>query len=293
MRSTTLNLVAGAAVALGLTLGGAAEALAGWKVVHWNVQSGYGKAGWISANVGFKQGTDCATNAWGNGYGPLAKTLIAEAKNDPNVVAVTLNEAWTCATPRRIRSLLGWAAVAPEWTTTGEVAGVSIVARYGFAGPSKVKALPRCSSTSAQFYVVTAPVYVDAARTRVVHVYATHWKGCTAEAQATVDFMQENAYKPRALTGDLNMKDPSGPGIQTLRNANYKDVWALLYGTAAGHTGCWNNSYGSPTGSLYKRIDYAFAKTLTPLSMRRFNTAGEPGVTKQADHAGLKVEYAY
>jgi hypothetical protein len=293
VRSMMRNVGAVAIVVLGLTLSAVPEARAGWKLVHWNVQSGFGKAGWISAGVGFTQGSDCSKNAWGNGYGPLAKTLVTQAKDDPDVVAVTLNEAWTCATPRRIRALLGFAAVAPDWTTAGEVAGVSIVARYGFAGPSKVKALPKCSSTADQFYVVSAPVYVDAARTRVVHVYATHWKGCTAEAQATVDFMQENAYKPRALTGDLNIKDPSAPGIQTPRNANYKDVWALLYGTAAGHTGCWNNEWGTPTGNLYKRIDYAFAKTLTPLSMTRFNTTGEPGVTKQADHAGLKIEYAY
>jgi hypothetical protein len=292
MRSTTRNLVAGAAVALGLTLGGAAEASAGWKVVHWNVQSGFGKGGWVSTYMGFRPGPDCATNAWGNGYGPLAKTLVAQAKNDPDVVAVTLNEAWTCATPRRIQALLGFAAVALN-NTTGDVGGVSIVARYGFAGPAEVKALPKCSSTTGQYWLVYAPVYIDAAKTKVAHIYSTHWNGgCAAEGEATAEFMQRRAWKPRALTGDLNSKTASAPGIVALNNRNYRDVWAALRGGEIGSTSTWNSVYGSPKGNLYKRIDYAFAKTLTPLSITLFNTAGQPGAAKQADHAGIKVEYA-
>jgi hypothetical protein len=104
--------------------------------------------------------------------------------------------------------------------------------------------------------------------------------------------MQRQAYKPRTLTGDLNSKSTSTSGIVALKNQSYRDVWATLRGGEFGPTSTWNNSYGSPTGSLYKRIDYAFAKTLTPLSVTRFNTSGQPGTAKQADHAGIKVEYA-
>lgn len=274
------------ALAAAVVVGGPGEARAGWKVAHWNVQSGFGKGGW-QGSCPFRPGSDCSANAWGGGRGPLAQTLISKVKNDPEVVALTLNEAWTCATPERVRSLLGWPAVAPERN------GVSIVARYGFAGPTGVKALPRCSSSAEQRYVVYAPVYVDAARTKVVHVYATHWTGCSAEASATVDFMQQNAYRPRSLTGDLNVKSSAAAPILQLKNMNYGDVWPALSGTASGYTATWNNSNGTPTGNLYKRIDYAFFKTLTPLSIARFNHTNTPGSCVQADHAGLVVEYAY
>ncbi len=233
------------------------------------MQSGFGTAGW-QGGCPFRPGSNCSANAWGSGGGPLAQALIDRAKNDPDVVALTLNEAWTCATPARIRSLLGWAAVA-SGSGNGEAGGVSIVARYGFAGASEVKALPKCSSTAEQRYVVRAPVYLDAGKTNVAQVYATHWTGCSAEADATRQFMQQQPYKPRSLTGDLNLKDPASDPIQELKNGN---------------------QYGSPRGSLYKRIDYTFAKTLTPLGMRRFNHSGTPGVCKESDHAGTVVEYA-
>lgn len=282
--SKTIRLAI-AAAAVALALGPAAEAFAGLKVAHWNVQSGFGKAGW-SGSADFTPGSNCGTNAWGNGSGPLARTLVSKVKNDSDVIALTLNEAWSCATPSRIRSLVGFSAV------TSEVSGVAIVARYGFAGSPQVRALPKCASGAEQRYVVRAPVYVDAGRTKVVQVFATHWTGCAAEGKATRDFMQEFAYKPRSLTGDLNVKTFSAEAIAILRGSNYTDAWSTLYGTSGGGTATWNNSYGSPKGNLYKRIDYAFSKTLTALSVRRFNHDGTPGSPKMADHAGLVVEYA-
>ncbi|HWP34095.1 MAG TPA: endonuclease/exonuclease/phosphatase family protein [Thermodesulfobacteriota bacterium] len=288
MRTRRLRTLAGAAIALAALSGIAEPAAAGWKVAHWNVMSGFGKGGW-SGSCPFKPGSDCSRNAWGSGV--MKRILIEKVKNDPAVVALTLNEAWTCATPRRIQALLGWAGVAPNHTTAGEVGGVSIVARYGFAGPAEVKALPKCSSSSGQYYIVRAPVYTDAARTRVAQVYATHWKGCAIEAAATVAFMQKQAYKPRSLTGDLNVKDPASAAIRTLLGMNYRDAWRVLSGTAAGHTATWNREYGDPPGNLYKRIDYAFFKTLTPVSIVRFNHNGPAGTCKPSDHAGLIVEY--
>ncbi len=283
---TLAALVLAAAALFAAVFGSAGEASAGWKVAHWNVRGGWGKGGWLSG-CPFRPGSDCSTNAWGDGRGPLAQTLISKVRNDLSVVALTLNEAWVCATPDRIRALLGWSAVGPQRN------GVSIIARYGFAGATGVKALPRCSSSAEQRYVVYAPVYVDAARTKVVHVYATHWTGCSAEATATIDFMQQNAYRPRSLTGDFNVKSSTADPILRLKSMNYKDVWPALAGTAKGYTSTWNNSYGSPTGNLYKRIDYAFCKTLTPLSITRFNDSNVPGACVQADHAGLVIEYAY
>lgn len=284
LRAAALAAGAGLLVVSGL----AAEAQAGWKVAHWNVQSGFGKGGW-QGTCGFKPGADCSANAWGSGA--MKRVLTDVVKNDGNVVALTLNEAWTCATPRRIRSLLGWAAVAPG-TSSGEVGGVSIVARYGFAAAPEVKALPRCSSKAEQRYVVRAPVYLNASRTKVAQVFATHWTGCAAEAEAAVKLMQQHAYRPRSLTGDLNVKDGGGDAIARLTGSNYTDAWAKLKGSTNGDTATWNNSYGSPRGNLYKRIDYVFFKTLTPLGLTRFNASGTPGACQVADHAGLIVDYA-
>ncbi len=261
-----------------------------FKVAHWNVQSAFGKAGW-AGDGGFTPGSNCKSNAWGDGHGPLAKALVSTVGQDGAVVALTLNEAWSCATPQRIKSLLGFAAVAPG-TATGEAGGVGIVARHGLAGPPEVTALPRCSADAEPRYVVRAPVFADAARRTIVQVFATHWTGCTAEGEATVRLMEPYASTARSLTGDLNVKSASAAPIARLGAARYTDAWAALHGAAGGKTATWNNSYGAPKGNLYKRIDYAFFKSLTVRSMSLFNAAGEPGVAKMADHAGLVVEYA-
>ncbi|HEX7125146.1 MAG TPA: endonuclease/exonuclease/phosphatase family protein [Thermodesulfobacteriota bacterium] len=268
------------------------DSLETFKILHWNVQSGFGKAGWTGGDAGFTPGSNCKSNAWGDGRGPLAEALLATAGHDPSVVAVTLNEAWTCATPRRVRTLLGFAAVAPD-TATGEVGGVGIVARHGLAGPPEVVALPRCSDDAEPRHVVRAPVFADAARRRVVQVFATHWTGCTAEAEATVRLMEPYASTPRILAGDLNVKDASAAPVARLAAARYADAWVVRHGAAGGPTATWNSRYGSPRGSLYKRIDYAFSSALAVRSVSRVNASGEPGEAKVADHAGLVVEYAH
>ena len=256
------------------------------------MQSGFGKAGWKGGDAGFTPGSDCSRNAWGDGRGPLAEMLRAAAGDDPSVVAITLNEAWTCATPQRVGRLLGFAAVAPD-TDTGEVGGVGIVARHGLAGPPEVMALPRCSAGAEPRHVVRAKVFADAARRRVVQVFATHWTGCTAEAEATLRLMESYASAPSILAGDLNVKDPSAAPVARLAAAGYADAWAVRHGTAGGPTATWNSRYGSPRGSLYKRIDYAFSRVLAVRSVSLVNASGEPGEAKVADHAGLVVEYAH
>ncbi|HEY8370406.1 MAG TPA: hypothetical protein VIM86_13935, partial [Thermodesulfobacteriota bacterium] len=68
------------------------DSLETFKILHWNVQSGFGKAGWTGGDAGFTPGSDCSRNAWGDGRGPLAEMLGATAGDDPSVVAITLNE---------------------------------------------------------------------------------------------------------------------------------------------------------------------------------------------------------
>ncbi|HWP34096.1 MAG TPA: endonuclease/exonuclease/phosphatase family protein, partial [Thermodesulfobacteriota bacterium] len=262
-----------------------------WALVHWNVKSGFGQPGWIGG-CPFAAGTDNPRNAWWSGA--MQATLLGLAANAPELAVVTLNEAWNAATPRRIRALLGWAAVAPD-TSTGEVAGVGIVARYGFAGRAEVRTLPPCPGSAAEHRLVYAPVYVDARRTRVVYLAATHWQGCEAEGRGTADLLRQWAragHRPQLLVGDLNEKDPDSPALAPLRGDGFVDAWRVLSGTAAGHTATWNREYGDPPGNLYKRIDYAFSRGVAPVRIARFNHDDTPGTCKESDHAGLLVRYA-
>ena len=56
-----------------------------------------------------------------------------------------------------------------------------------------------------------------------------------------------------------------------MRDAGYIDAWPFLHQSAEGFTGMWNRvGCGVPEGYLWKRIDYAWSRYTTPLSMTRF-----------------------
>jgi hypothetical protein len=53
----------------------------------------------------------------------------------------------------------------------------------------------------------------------------------------------------------------------------------------------WNRfNCGTPSGNLYKRIDYSWSRGMSPLSMTRFGMV-VPGNEAPSDHAGIIVEY--
>ena len=108
-------------------------ARATFKVAYYNIQSGMGTAA-LTGTCAFERNPNCTDrtkplNAWGAGV--VQKELERAVKNDPSIVALGLGEAWNCATPDAVLKVLGWAAHA------GERNGISLQARYGFAGPAE------------------------------------------------------------------------------------------------------------------------------------------------------------
>ncbi len=203
---------------------------------------------------------------------------------------------------------LGWAA------HTGERNGVSLLARYGFAGPPEWFQLDTSlnSNPSDTMWVVRAPVCADAACSRSVEVFSSHWyasgdtrtESFNRQAQGTVDFMDRlSSTEPRVLIGDLNVWDEGGPvcnqtpvptAMQILRDAGNLDAWPTVHGIAEGYTAVWNrNGCGDPNGNLWKRIDQGWSKELpSPVSMVRFGMV-TPGACAPSDHAGIIVEYPW
>lgn len=106
---------------------------------------------------------------------------------------------------------------------------------------------------------------------------------------------------PHALIGDLNVfegtgsvchQEPNNSSLWFLRDAGYIDAWPAVHGRAEGFTGMTNRrGCGGPEGYTWERIDYAWSKGLTPVSMSRFGMV-PPGDAAPSDHYGIVVEYA-
>src|SRR5690242_3946065 len=77
---------------------------ANFKVAFWNIRSGFGSPSLPGHTSTFSLTANCtdptaALNAWGVGF--VQQELVAKIKNDPEVVALGLAEAWdtVCASP--------------------------------------------------------------------------------------------------------------------------------------------------------------------------------------------------
>src|SRR4051794_33006855 len=126
MKSTALSLL----LAIGFAAASDAQT---FKIAQYNVQSGKGIDELSGHTSSFARSDNCnmagddltqPLNAWGTGF--FQQHGLGPIKNDPAVVALTVQEAWHCASPERIRSELGWAAKSAEFN------GTAIIARYGF-----------------------------------------------------------------------------------------------------------------------------------------------------------------
>ena len=108
-------------------------------------------------------------NAWGKQV--VQHELIARIKNDPAVVALGLAESWQCASRQNVRAVLGWAAPSSGHN------GVSIVARYGFAGAEEWKQLDTSLNPNPNdtMWVLRTPVCLNAGCTKSMDVFTTHW----------------------------------------------------------------------------------------------------------------------
>jgi exonuclease III len=279
-----------------------------FKLAFYNIRSGIGMQPLGRRPAPFAETVNCdpkmgPVNAWG--VGMVQAELVKSIKNDPLVLALGLAEAWNCASPAKVREALGWKADSSERN------GVAIVARYGFA--EKVEWLELDTRENANrrdtMWVVRGSVCVDASCNASVDAYSAHWAGTgprwretfNRQAQQTVAFMEKSAG-PHALLGDLNVFEgngivcrqrPNNTSLVYLRRAGYVDAWPAIHGNAEGYTGMVNRrGCGVPEGYVWKRIDYAWSKRLTPVSVRRFGIV-PAGEAAPSDHLGIIAEYPF
>src|SRR5436190_18563382 len=161
--------------ALAIVLTGSVAGAQTFKIAYWNIKSGKGQIALPGNPATFVDTSNCTDptqpmNAWGVGIVPQE---LARLNADPGVVALGLGEAWLCGAPQRVRAALGWAATADERN------GVSIVARYGFAGPLQRKQLDtsKAINPTDTMWVVRAPVCLNAACSASVETFTAHWGG--------------------------------------------------------------------------------------------------------------------
>jgi hypothetical protein len=288
----------------GLLTGGTAGAQT-FKVAYWNIKSGKGQIALPGYPATFVDTSNCTDptqplNAWGVGLVPEELSKLAA---DPRIVALGLGEAWLCGNPQRVRAALGWAS------TVTDQNGVSIVARYGFAGPVQWKQLDTSMAINPidTKWVVRARVCLDAACSASVEVFTAHWGGggsvvMDTQAQETVTFMSAvPPGEPHIFIGDLNVFEIATTcatgtlftPLAKLRDANYTDAWYYLNGSAEGFTGMTNRAgCGNPIGYAFKRIDYSWSKNILPVSFQRFGMT-PPGHGAPSDHYGIIIEYPH
>jgi Big-like domain-containing protein len=304
-------LVLAAGVAAVAPVSAVAQTTPTFKVAWFNIQSGKGEPALPGHTSTFVDTTNCTDttqplNAWG--VGMIQKELINKVGNDPKMVAIGLAEAWFCGTEGNVQKLLGWKA------KSGNQNGVTMVAKYGFAGAQEWVQLDTSLNPNPAdtMWVLRVPVCLDAACSQSINIFASHWyasgtnKIISYDKQATqaVAFLQRaGGSVPHILIGDLNVwegttaacgENPPNIGLQRLRDAGYVDAWPLLHESAEGFTGMTNRAgCGSPVGYVYKRPDYTWSpSTYRPVSISRFGVV-PAGDEAPSDHYGLITEFPF
>jgi hypothetical protein len=253
-----------------------------FKIVQWNIQSGKGINAMSGGNdKGFSFDGNCDSslgppkNAWG--AGATQKVITDYIKNDLQVVAFVVNEAWggSCARPEEIKKVLNQGG--GTWVRTGnpgdtgEKEGVAVFARYGFASTPTFTKVGDDTAVTDNRYVWRAAVWVDALQTQSFVIYGTHLDGIDdgVPSQGSrllgATLNDRNGHVPHAIVGDLNTKvatqGPAGTcgtqhALTTLTTEGYAEAWPLI-STGNGYTATLHNgSCGDPvTGAAWKRID--------------------------------------
>src|SRR5688500_16300006 len=144
-----------------------------FKVAYYNIQSGMGMTQ-LRGACAFERHSNCTDasqpmNAWGKGV--VQAELHRAVNGDASIIALGLSEAWACANPDAVLKAIGWKAHA------GERNGTTLLARHGFAGPAEWVQLDTSLNSNPKdtMWVVRAPVCADAACTRTIQVFASHW----------------------------------------------------------------------------------------------------------------------
>ncbi len=266
-----------------------------FKLAFYNIQSGKGEPSLPGFPSSFSDTTNCTDttkpmSAWGVGI--VQRVLVESIAEDPGVVALGLSEAWPCASVSAVKGVLGWRSASSERN------GVAIVAKYGFAGPEQWLQLDTTLNTTPRdtMWMLRLPVCLDDACTRSLVVFTAHWSGsgltnadsnlsAEIQAQQSIDFMSLlPAWQPQVLIGDLNVfagtkvvcgQNPKNRPLQMLREAGYLDAWTAIEGLADGPTGMMNRAgCGTPSGGLWKRIDYTWSRNVAPLSIGTLRSGG-------------------
>ena len=276
--------------------GQAAQATA-FKVATWNIRSGMGIAGFTTTNW-TSNTANChdrsqPLNAWGMG---LPQAELARVRDDKAIVAFAVQEAWNCASPTDINSVIGFKDM------SGERNGTALAARHGFASA------PTYVNVGGDDWIVGGAVCLDATCSASVPIFSAHWtppgNAFGPVAQRTLEVLGAQSA-PHVLLGDLNVyrvdawnpdvpcTGPDAPGrveaIQRMEAAGYVDAWKTTQG-GEGWTGmATRNGCGAPNGNLFKRIDYVYTKNLRAISTARLARAA-PGADAPSDHVMLVAE---
>jgi endonuclease/exonuclease/phosphatase family metal-dependent hydrolase len=284
-----------------------AAAPQGWtgptfKVATWNIRSGMGIRGFNTTNWNHDtlNCTDPASpmNAWGIG---LPQAELRRVAADTSIIALALQEAWNCASPRRVNAVVGFTLA------TDERQGVALLARYGMEGDPIYRRIDAANDR----WVIGGHVCLDPRCSRTVPIFSTHFgaptvDGYPSQARALVSALA-SAHEPHLFMGDLNVfrRDRWNPpvpctgmdqpgrvmSLDTIESAGYADAWKATqsgegWSGMASRRGC-----GRPEGNLYKRIDYVFTKGLMVVATKQFARVA-PGTDSPSDHAGLVAELA-
>jgi endonuclease/exonuclease/phosphatase family metal-dependent hydrolase len=306
--------VAFALVALLLARQGTHAAPPAFKVATWNIRSGMGITGfstrrWSIPGISGLSSprwshntlncTDASKpmNAWGVG---LPQKELERLRGDERIVAIALQEAWNCAKPEQVNSVLRFKAASREQN------GVALIARHGFDGAPVLHRI----GAGYESWIVGGTVCLDAACSVALPMFSTHWGGSDEQwpkqARNVVAFL-EKQRTPHLFMGDLNVfkidqwnprvpctnddKPGRSAAIAILDKAGYADAWKATQ-TGPGWTGMASRrGCGSPEGTLYKRIDYVQTKGLRVLGTALFARVA-PGADAPSDHAGLIAELA-
>ena len=276
-----------------------------FKVATWNVRSGMGIRS--ASTTAWKHDTlNCADksrpmNAWGMG---LPQRELERIKADDSIVALAIQEAWTCAVPSKVNEVLGFRAA----TRDQDGNGTALLARYGFAQPTTHERI----EAKLGSWVVGGEVCLDASCSASVPMYSTHFEGSSnsdlpPQAEALLALLRTKTA-PHLLMGDLNAyridkwsplvpcATPDKPErtkpLELIEAAGYVDAWKKTqdgegWTGMAGRPGC-----GQPKGNLFKRIDYVFSKGLDVVDTAQFARV-TPGADAPSDHAGVTAEIAW
>jgi endonuclease/exonuclease/phosphatase family metal-dependent hydrolase len=272
------------------------------------VRSGNGVPG-LLPGASIADTTNCSDalrprNAWGTGM--TQRVLESEIRDDADVVALGVQEAWgSCGNVRNIASLLGW-------TASPERGGLGLITRYGVVGAYEWHQIEfRSAGAPEDRWIVGANVCTAPDCVETMYIWNTHLAATTddqwvAHVGKLLEWLRRRPT-PHLFVGDLNIweNDRWSPqtncglatpamsaALASIRLAGYVDAWAATQPTPG-----WTATLSRPRcgpdgdGGAYKRVDYIWLKGVEAVSSTRFGVV--PGGTDApSDHYGVKARLA-